>query len=325
MREIHTVGIAGLGALGTIYASILTKACGKEAVFVLADADRIARYEKEGVFYNGERCDFSYRDPSAGAQAALPHIDLVLVCCKYLALPEVIEEIRPAVSDDTILISVLNGIASEGDLRSAFPDCTVVDCMARKMSAVREGTSVTAPVPGELVIGAETPEGKQAVEEVSAFFARTGFPHTVSADIRRDLWSKLLCNTGVNQAAVIYGAVYADLQKDGEPRRKMIEAMREVAAVARAEGVDLDERDVELWVDIMDHLDPAGEPSMRQDAKARRRSEVELFSGTITRLGKKHGVPTPVNDDWYRRITEMEAEYGYKPAEITRSRRQTAL
>ena len=48
---------------------------------------------------------------------------------------------------------------------------------------------------------------------------------------------------------------------------------------------------------------------MRQDGKNCRPSEVELFAGTIRRLGKKHGIPTPVNDWLYDQIKRMEAAY----------------
>ena len=48
---------------------------------------------------------------------------------------------------------------------------------------------------------------------------------------------------------------------------------------------------------------------MRQDGKAHRKSEVELFGGTIRTLAKKHGIPVPVNDWLYHTILEMEAAY----------------
>lgn len=89
----------------------------------------------------------------------------------------------------------------------------------------------------------------------------------------------------------------------------MIGAMREVAAVANAEGVPLSEKDVAAWVDIIDHLPSDGETSMRQDGKNHRKSEVELFAGTIRRLAAKHGIPVPVNDWLYQQIQEMERNY----------------
>ena len=73
-------------------------------------------------------------------------------------------------------------------------------------------------------------------------------------------------------------------------------AMRETILVANAEGVDLTEKDMADWVTVIDGLNSDGEPSMRQDSKAGRKTEVALFAGTICELGKKHGIAVPVNE-----------------------------
>ena len=108
---------------------------------------------------------------------------------------------------------------------------------------------------------------------------------------------------------MVFQCDYSLLQRPGTPRDTMIGAMREVVAVANAEGVPLSEQDVTTWVDIIDHLPSDGEPSMRQDGKNRRKSEVELFSGTIRRLAAEHGIPVPVNDWLYEQVQEMERAY----------------
>lgn len=73
-------------------------------------------------------------------------------------------------------------------------------------------------------------------------------------------------------------------------------AMRETILVANAEGVALSDKDMADWITVIDGLNPDGEPSMRQDSKAGRKTEVVLFAGTICELGKRHGIATPVND-----------------------------
>ena len=54
---------------------------------------------------------------------------------------------------------------------------------------------------------------------------------------------------------------------------------------------------------------PAGKPSMRQDGEAHRRSEVELFAGTVLRRAEKHGLDVPVNRWLYETVKRMEAAY----------------
>ena len=59
----------------------------------------------------------------------------------------------------------------------------------------------------------------------------------------------------------------------------------------------------------MDKSDPYGQTSMLQDIEARRKTEVEYFSGTVIRLGKQYNVPTPWNDRLYMLIKTMENLY----------------
>ena len=62
-------------------------------------------------------------------------------------------------------------------------------------------------------------------------------------------------------------------------------------------------------LNVLDPLSPEGKPSMRQDMEAKRLSEVELFSGAVLERGRKYNVSTPVNEELYRRIKEIEAQY----------------
>ena len=219
------------------------------------------------------------------------------------------ETCRHLVGPDTIVLSVLNGIRSEQVLSDAFGAEKVVWCVAQKMSAQKQGNRATCRQPGELAVGVPAGQDPGRLKRLTAFFDSIGFAYTQPEDIRLHKWGKLLCNTGCNQAAMVYECGYAELQKPGAPRDTMIAAMREVVAVANAEGVPLSERDVTEWVQVIDDFAPEGAPSMRQDGMARRKSEVELFAGTIRRLGHKHGVPTPVNDWLYQRVQEIEAAY----------------
>lgn len=305
MKSIQTVGIIGLGALGSLYAKLFTDALGMENVLVLADSERIHRYRADGLYYNGELADFNYTD---AAEIHTP-VDLLLFACKFGGLQDSIETCRHLIGKDTTLISVLNGISSEQILGDAFSPEQVVWCTAQKMGAKKEGNRVTVSPIGELALG--IPEGMDDTHfrRLLPFLDSIHFPYSLPADIRTHTWSKLLCNVGCNQANIVFQCSYEALHRPGKPRDTMIGAMREVVLVANAEGVPLTEADVENWVSVIDHLPPEGESSMRQDGKAHRKSEVELFGGTIRTLAKKHGIPVPVNDWLYHTILEMEAAY----------------
>ena len=305
MKEIKTVGVIGLGALGVLYAHLFTEALGAEHVLVLADKDRVARYRRDGVWYNGQPCAFTYAD---AAQVAEP-VDLLLFAVKFGGLADAINTCRHLVGPETTLVSVLNGIASEPMLAEAFTPEQVVWCVAQKMSAVKEGNHVSVSPTGQLAVGVPQGQDDAHLRRLTAFFDAIHFSYELSPDIRTHMWSKLLCNTGCNQACMVFECGYGGIQVPGPARDTMLGAMGEVIAVANAEGIPLSQEDVAHWTGIVDTFPADGEPSMRQDGKAHRRSEVELFAGTIRRLGAKHNIPTPVNDWLYQRVQEMESAY----------------
>ncbi|MBQ4608474.1 MAG: hypothetical protein IJB18_02735, partial [Clostridia bacterium] len=126
--------------------------------------------------------------------------------------------------------------------------------------------------------------------------------------VRRQ-WGKLMLNVGLNQSIMVFEGDYSTIQKPGRPREVMLGAMREAQMIAGLEGYPISDEEFDAWVAMADGLSPEGKPSMRQDGEARRKSEVELFAGTMVRLGKKHGVEVPVNDWLYARVQETEAGY----------------
>jgi len=85
--------------------------------------------------------------------------------------------------------------------------------------------------------------------------------------------------------------------------------MMEVLTIAKASGIDLREEDVEEFVELMSHFSPNSKTSMLQDIEAKRRTEVDFFSGTVIEIGKKLNISTPVNHVLYCIIKSMEELY----------------
>ena len=112
------------------------------------------------------------------------------------------------------------------------------------------------------------------------------------------MWRKFLLNVGINQACTVYETDYGHVTSPGPICEEMKEAMREVIRIASAEGITLTEDDIDNAIALEKTLKPDGYPSMRQDALAGRQTEVDLFAGTVIAMGKKYGIPTPVNEKY---------------------------
>ncbi len=303
--EIKTAAIVGLGALGVLFGHQIAKNAPEGTLRILADEARIARYRREGVFANGEACRFRYVTPGAPGGPA----DLLIFSVKFGGLEAAVEAARGLVGPDTVILSLLNGIISEEVIGGKLGAEKVLPAVAQGMDAVKVGNRLTFHHMGMICFGERPGGGAAAAAAVARFFDETGVPYQRMPDMRRHMWGKFMLNVGVNQTVAVFECDYGCVQKPGEARDTMVAAMREALMLARAEGVDLTEADIDYWLKILGTLNPAGKPSMRQDLEAGRRSEVGLFAGTVVKLSQAHGIPCPVNRMLLDRIRAMEENF----------------
>lgn len=296
------ITIIGMGALGILFGDILTASLGRDAVTFLADEQRIQKYRQDGVFCNGRACDFQMSNQASCA-------DLLIFAIKGNGLYDAMESAKSAVGENTIILSLLNGISSEEILAQYFPKGHIVHCIAQGMDAVKLGNKLTYSHKGELRIGTPDPALSPFVERATEILKCGGVPYVVEEDILHRLWSKWMLNVGVNQIVMVNEGTYGTVQCPGEPRDTMIAAMREVVKLSEYAKTGVTEDDLTFYVNLLDTLDPNGMPSMRQDGIAHRYSEVELFAGTVIKKAEQYGVSVPVNQMLYRRVREMETAY----------------
>ncbi len=304
---IKKVSIVGMGSLGLIFGSFLTDKLGRENVEFVMDEERVRKYAGVERLVNGKKYDFNIVSENEKGNPS----DLVIFAVKSTGLEDAIEIVRNKVSDDTIIISVLNGITSEKIIGEAFGEDKVLYAIAEGMDPIRTGHNLDYTKMGYLNIGIDREDmgKKEKLEDIIEFFDRTGLPYKLEKDVLHRLWSKFMLNVGVNQVVMIYKGTFETIQRPGPERELMIAAMREVIALAEKENINVTEDDLNFYVALLGTLNPKGMPSMRHDGMHKIKSEVEIFSGMVLELGKKHGVPTPINQEIYDRIEEMEKSY----------------
>lgn len=299
---ISKVAIIGLGAIG---ASVGEQIVGKGYdLKVVADRDRIERYEKTGIYVNGEKIDFEYIRPEDGEV-----MDLILVCTKFHNLADTVRDMEKLVGNNTIIISLLNGIDSERIIGETYGMDKLVYSYINKISGVKEGNRIKRGAKGIIHIGSENEGPNPKVKEAGEFFESCGIHYIVEDNIIKSLWWKLMLNVGVNQLAAISGATYGVVVEFQEAKNMMGAAMMEVVKISQAMGTGLTEDDLDSCFSNFDTLPYGGKPSMLQDVENKRKTEVEMFAGRIIELGKKCSIPTPINEFLYNAIRLIEKRY----------------
>jgi len=300
LREIKTVHIMGLGAVGAVYGSILYN-YDKNCVKVIVDSNRLPRY-KEGIVINKKRYLFDLQVPKDGD----PKAELIIIAVKGHDLQKAIQTIAPIVGSDTIILSLLNGITSEDTLSRVFGRDKVLHSFCVAIDSVRENGEIIFSNSGKIVFGEYYPEVKGKAAQVARLFSKAGINYTISGDILKEIWWKFMMNVGVNQTSAILRSSYGDYASIPEAQQLLFSVCREVIPLAEKEGISLSDADIDEYIKIFKGLATDGKTSMLQDIEAGRKTEVESFALEVINLGKKHNIPTPLNEMLYLMIRVLE-------------------
>ena len=303
--KIRSAALIGAGAIGSYFVSGLSEKPDVDFTLI-AEGERKERLS-EGLLINGKVYTPSVRTPKEAGK-----VDLVLIAVKYPAIREAAEAAAELATEDTIILSLLNGVDSEEIVKEYVPNAHVLYSLMRIQSNRRDGEVwFDAETAGGLFFGElGTPEKTDCVLAVEEFFQGTGIRCTHVPDIRSEMWNKFAGNISRNlpQAMVgVGGGAYIDSAHVAWIRDRLDD---EVHAVAESMGIEIPKKS---------HKPAASKPaggtrvvnkkvrfSTLQDLDAKRHTEVDMFLGVLIRLAKEHGVSVPYSEFSYHFIKALE-------------------
>lgn len=314
-KIINKTAIIGMGALGLMYGQHISDALGKDSVSFILDDDRFTRYQDKIFTCNGKKLDLNMEKSSE-----VTPFDLVIVAVKYNSLNSALETMKNCIGENTIIISVLNGISSEQIIGQRYGMDKMLITVAQGMDAMRDGSDLVYTKKGLLFLGTpEIPSNNTDknfqnkvelnLQSVKTFFDKIQMLYKIEENIMYRLWAKWMLNVGVNQTCAVFDTTYSVVTTPGKIMDTFVNAMKEVVELSKYEGINLADSEVDNYIAIIKTLAPDGYPSMAQDRKAKRYSEVEMFAGTVIELAKKHGIKVPANQYLYETMKEIEKNY----------------
>lgn len=310
MKDIKNVLICGIGAVGSIYANKIQN-YDAENLRVLVDKQRYERYIKNPTIFNGKELNFNYILPDDNNFKA----DLIIIATKYDGLFDVIENIKNFVQDDTVIMSLLNGVTSEKIIAQTYGREKLLYSYFIGHSAVRTGRNIVHDDVNTIVYGSENSADFDNVQRVKEYFERVGINYKIPEDIIHSLWLKFMLNVAANQTTAILRFTFGEFLENDKCMEFAINLMKEVQLIAKAEGVKNTDVMIDETISHLHTMIPDGKTSMLQDVEAGRKTEVEMFAGTVIKLGLEHGIATP-----YNKIVKEMIEIIQRQQDINRSK-----
>ena len=288
--------VAGTGGVGGYFGARLVQA-GHD-VWFLARGDNLQALRAGGLTVRSEHGDVAL-DRVQAVQSGMESgpAGAVLFCVKTYDNGSAADAISGAVSAQTAICSLQNGVENEDFLKGRFPGTTVLGGVTRIEAFLESpGVVVQRGALADLEIGPFREADRPAADALTAAFEGTPVPARVADDIIAALWTKLLIIAGVGGVTAFCRCSIGQIKQDDRLRKLLQDTMEEVAAVAAARGIGVPPNLPDMvMVGVTQAMDPAMKSSMCRDAELGRPLEVEAINGAVVRFGDEAAVPTPAN------------------------------
>ncbi|HEX4479111.1 MAG TPA: 2-dehydropantoate 2-reductase [Polyangiaceae bacterium] len=288
--------IVGAGGVGGYYGTVLARA-GHDVTFVARGAHGKAIRE-HGIVVVAPEGELTAKVPvvedvrdAAGLGAAV-----AIVAVKSSSLASVADGIGKALALDGVAIPLLNGLDSEAELAEHIGKNHVIGGVAQINARIESPGRITVAAPASIVLAPLTPDQMPLVERLAKEFTDSGVKCDARSDLARVLWQKLLWNAPFNAICALTRRSAGEVLAVPELEALVLRTMHELAAVARAEGVVIEEQVIAMTIQATKHLYGNSMPSMLVDLLAGRTTEARELQGAVSVRGARHGIPTPLHD-----------------------------
>lgn len=288
------VVIMGAGAMGCVFGAGLAES-GREVVLIDVRDDVVRAIEETGitVFRDGAQRRVRVRastDPSSIGQA-----DVVLFFVKSFHTEAAAEAARPMVDETTVIATLQNGMGN-GDIlaRHYDPSRIVVGVTAESGTTLGPGV-VDHPGRAVTYVGPFHGGSLEASERFAGELATAGFDAHATASVGTEIWKKLVLGASTLPAPALLGMNCGELMRGTDMRDLVDDTAREVVAVARALGHELDPDERIAYIHELLAAVVEAKGSMVQDIEAGRPTEIDFINGAVVRAGDEAGVAVPIN------------------------------
>ena len=322
------IAIVGAGVLGSIFGGLFLQK-GFNVTLVEVLKERVRLIEKEGLWLlwpDGERTHSKIAITADVDKVGKK--DVVMIAVKGYHTRSAIESATPMIGDDTIVLSVQNGLGNlEAIAEKVGPERVIGGITAHSGMPVSMNEVRYVGGLGPLLVigpydGVSSPRFENLVEQ----FQAVGLDVYATADINSVIWKKLIANVSTNVVAALTGLTGGVAVKH-EPSVKIIEGLsKELSQVARAKGINIPELDDPLDFSLKAFASTRdNRVSMLQDVEAGRPTEIGNLNEVIVSEGRRFNIPTPYNEavSWLTRGVEernnqkrYEAEASHEPKAV---------
>jgi len=292
------IGIMGTGGIGGYFGGLLARG-GFDIHFVARGKHRQAILE-DGLQIVSSQGSFQVMIHVTSEPHEIGPVDLLLFCVKSYDTESVARFAAPMIEQNTVVLTLQNGIDNVEKLAREYGEERIMAGTAFvEASIAAPGVIAHSGRAGRIVFGELSGKRTARAEAILDVLTRAGIEAELSDDVHQVLWSKFLFICGVHGVSTLSRASLGLVLSCPETRDLMIGVMQEIEILAKAQGVNLPHRVVPEAMQLAESYNKSFKCSMLRDLEWRRPMEIEALNGMVVKLGRQHGIDTPLNQALY--------------------------
>ena len=301
------IAIAGLGGVGGYYGGLLAAYCAANRdveVFFVARGAHLKKIREQGLKVITETGSFVVHPILATDNVEeIGKVDYLIMCTKSYDLKATIEQMKPCIGNDTVVLPLLNGADISERIRALLPATEVWQGCVYIVGRLNEpGVVESSGGLHDLFFGYDQHPDSERLLFMEKLMIEAGIKAHLSKNIRAVIWRKFIFISTTASLTSCYNVGFREVLADEKLRPITMAFMKEVAAVAAAEGVVFEHDIIETTIRHIERLPFGTTSSMHSDFKAGRNTELNTLTQIVIEMGKKHGIPTPTYEMIYNQL-----------------------
>ena len=285
----------GTGGVGGFFGAKL--AAAGEDVWFVARGKHLDALKDRGLKVTSTSGTFAIPpEKITGEPASIEGADAVLFCVKAYDTEVAARQISPCLNDDSIVLSLQNGVDNLEKIRKQLHH-GLVYAGAAYVSARITSPGEIAESGGfqRIVFGPSSAPVVSRARDIHASLLRAGVKCDLQNDITAELWRKYIFIASMGALTALSRLTHGEILSNPRTLALMFDAMREIQAIAWKLGVDVEPIDEKKVLEGLKRFDPNTRSSMHFDLVSGKPMEVEALNGTVVRFGEQLGISTPIH------------------------------
>jgi 2-dehydropantoate 2-reductase len=304
--------VMGAGGVGAYYGARLQQA-GEQVIFC-ARGEHLRALKGAGLEFISHQGNFSLAVTATADPHEFAPYDLILFCVKSYDTPATAQSLEGCLNPGGAILTIQNGVENEMLLAEVFGRDAVMGGNARIGAERVAPGRIVHRTGGFIEFGELDGSDSARARRLAELFKRARIFGELTTHLSTIRWEKLLWNAAFNTMATLTRRKVGDLIDDSDGVELLRALMNEIAAVARAEGVDLGEAQVEAQFTRSRASLREVRPSTLQDSERGKPLEYEALCGAVRRAARRHQIATPHMDAVYALMKLLDLNRSRVPA-----------